>query len=94
MKEFFEARDHGWQDYNWTLSPDGKLLALCKEMRVSKDAQIRLIPVGGGSERTFRCESGLGFRRLTGQRTEKFLGQPMLRGEIARAGQYRFARQR
>jgi DNA-binding winged helix-turn-helix (wHTH) protein/Tol biopolymer transport system component len=51
MKPFFEANDTGWQNYNWSLSPDGKLLALCKEARLSRETKIRLIPTDHGPER-------------------------------------------
>jgi hypothetical protein len=49
-KEIFRTSDPGWQDYNWTLAPDGRLLALCKEQRVSQDATIRLVSLGGAAE--------------------------------------------
>jgi hypothetical protein len=51
MNELFRASDPGWQDYNWTLSPDGKLLALCKQARVSEDTKIRLVTLEDGTER-------------------------------------------
>ena len=50
-KDAFGTNDIGWQNYNWTLSPDGKTLALCKDGRVSLDTEIRLIPTDGGAER-------------------------------------------
>ena len=50
-KDAFQTNDTGWQNYNWTLSPDGKTMALCKEGRVSLDSEIRLIPTDGGAER-------------------------------------------
>jgi Tol biopolymer transport system component/DNA-binding winged helix-turn-helix (wHTH) protein len=50
-KEFFRTAEPGWQNYNWTLSPDGKLLALCKQARVSQDATIRLVAIHDRSER-------------------------------------------
>ena len=50
-KEFFRTAEPGWADYNWTLSPDGKLLALCRQARVSQDATIRLVSVPDGNER-------------------------------------------
>jgi len=53
-KLLFRAADPHWQDYNWTLSPDGKLLAMCKEGDVSDNSIIRLIPLDGGPERNIR----------------------------------------
>jgi Tol biopolymer transport system component/DNA-binding winged helix-turn-helix (wHTH) protein len=51
MKDFFRANDRGWQDYNWTLSPDGKELALAKQDRISRDTTVRLISTDTGVER-------------------------------------------
>jgi Tol biopolymer transport system component/DNA-binding winged helix-turn-helix (wHTH) protein len=50
-KDSLQTNDTGWQNYNWTLSPDGKTMALCKDGRVSRDTEIRLIPTDGGAER-------------------------------------------
>jgi DNA-binding winged helix-turn-helix (wHTH) protein/Tol biopolymer transport system component len=50
-KELFRTGDTGWQSYNWTLAPDGKLLALCKRVRVPRDTVIRLISLSDRSER-------------------------------------------
>jgi Tol biopolymer transport system component/DNA-binding winged helix-turn-helix (wHTH) protein len=60
MKEIFRTTDTGWQDYNWTLSPDGKLLALCREARVSQDATIRLISLSDRTERMIRINEWAG----------------------------------
>jgi Tol biopolymer transport system component/DNA-binding winged helix-turn-helix (wHTH) protein len=54
IKDFFQTNDSGWQNYNWTLSPDGKTVALCKDGRVSLDTEIRLVPTDGGAERKIR----------------------------------------
>lgn len=50
-RELFSASDSGWQSYNWTLAPDGKLLALCKSRRFPRDSVIRLISLNDGAER-------------------------------------------
>jgi len=50
-KELFKTSDSGWQSYNWTLSPNGKQLALSKAIRVPRDSVIRLISLSGGTER-------------------------------------------
>jgi hypothetical protein len=60
MKEIFRTNDSGWQDYNWTLSPDGKLLALCREARVSQDATIRLVSLSDGTERVIHINDWAG----------------------------------
>ena len=82
-KEFFRASDQSWQDYNWTLSPDGKLLALCKETRVSKDAQVRLIPLDGGAERDIAVREWAGISAIDWAADGKsFWASAMLRGEM------------
>jgi len=63
-KDFFGTNDPSWQDYNWTLSPDGKLLALCKEGRVSRDTVIRLIPTNGQSERIVAISDWVGINAI------------------------------
>ena len=45
-----------WQYYNWSLSPDGRTLALAKKMRASTEAEIRLVPTRGGAERVLRVK--------------------------------------
>ena len=54
MKDAFLTDVPGWQNYNWTLSPDGKIVALCNYGRVSQDTYVRLIPTDGGAERRLR----------------------------------------
>jgi Tol biopolymer transport system component len=81
--EFFRTGDQGWQDYNWTLSPDGKLLALCKQMRVSRDAQIRLISLNGGAERAIPVREWAGISAIDWAADGKsFWASAMLRGEM------------
>ena len=43
-------------DYNWSLSPDGKTLALAQKEGMGKDIGIRLLPLNGGSERLLRIK--------------------------------------
>lgn len=50
--ELTRAGDPQWQAYNWSLSPDGRTLALAKKMLGPADAQLRLVPTKGGNERT------------------------------------------
>ncbi len=83
MNEFFQTGDQGWQDYNWTLSPDGKLLALCKQLRVSRDAQIRLISLSGGAERDIPVREWAGISAIDWAADGKsFWASAMLRGEM------------
>jgi Tol biopolymer transport system component len=41
-------------DYNWSLSPDGKTLALAKKSGMQKESGIRLLPLEGGMGRIIR----------------------------------------
>ncbi len=50
-KLLFRTDEPHWQDYNWTLSPNGKLLAMCKEGNISENTTIRLISLDGAPER-------------------------------------------
>ena len=82
IKNLFQANDPGWQDYNWTLSPDGKTLALCKEARVSLDTRIRLIPTSGGPERAITLNDWAGIAAIDWAADGKsFWASAMLRGE-------------
>jgi Tol biopolymer transport system component len=82
MKEIFRTSDSGWQNYNWTLSPDGKLLALCKEMRVSQNATIRLVSLDSGTERVIRLNEWAGILAIDWAADGKsFWASAILRGE-------------
>ncbi|HVO58162.1 MAG TPA: winged helix-turn-helix domain-containing protein [Dongiaceae bacterium] len=82
MKDFFRTSDEGWMNYNWTLSPDGKTLALAKETRVSRDAQVRLVPVDGGAERSIRINEWVEISAIDWAADGKsFWASAMLRGE-------------
>jgi Tol biopolymer transport system component len=81
-KSFFQANDPGWQDYNWTLSPDGKTLALCKEARVSLDTKIRLIPTDGEPERAITVNDWVGIAAIDWAADGKsFWASATMRGE-------------
>jgi DNA-binding winged helix-turn-helix (wHTH) protein/Tol biopolymer transport system component len=56
-RELLRVGEPGWQNYGWTwsLSPDGKTLALAKDLRAADAAGARLIPVGGGAERVLKA---------------------------------------
>ena len=81
-KDFFRANDPRWQNYNWTLSPDGKLLALCQEDRVALDTKIRLISTSGGGERTIVVNDWVGINAIDWAADSKsFWASATLRGE-------------
>jgi len=82
MKDFFQANDSGWQNYNWTLSPDGKVVALCKEGRVSLDTTVRLIPTDGGPERKIHLNEWVSISAIDWAADGKsFWASATLRGE-------------
>jgi Tol biopolymer transport system component/DNA-binding winged helix-turn-helix (wHTH) protein len=82
MKDSFQTNDAGWQNYNWTLSPDGKLVALCKEARVSLDTQVRLIPTDGGAERKIHLNEWVSISAIDWAADGKsFWASATLRGE-------------
>jgi Tol biopolymer transport system component len=47
----FRISDPVWQLYNWTLSPNGELLALAKKLRAQEEAEIQVLSLQGGSTR-------------------------------------------
>jgi Tol biopolymer transport system component/DNA-binding winged helix-turn-helix (wHTH) protein len=53
-KLLMKLTDSDWEFVNWSLSPDGKLLATAKKMRMQGAAEIRLIPLRGGAERVLK----------------------------------------
>ena len=55
-KKAFGIQEPEWQYYNWSLSPDGRTLALAKKIRASTEAEIRLVPTHGGRERVIRVK--------------------------------------
>ena len=60
QNEFTRIEDQEWYSYNWTLSPDGSTLALSKKHRLQVPAAIRLLPIGGGVERTINPQPWVG----------------------------------
>jgi Tol biopolymer transport system component/DNA-binding winged helix-turn-helix (wHTH) protein len=47
----FRIADPEWQLHNWTLSPNGELLALAKKLRAQEEAEIQIMSLRGGSTR-------------------------------------------
>ncbi|HET8965285.1 MAG TPA: winged helix-turn-helix domain-containing protein, partial [Candidatus Acidoferrum sp.] len=81
-KDSFQTNDSGWQNYNWTLSPDGKTIALCKDGRVSLDTEIRLLPTDGGAERQIHLNDWVSISAIDWAADGKsFWASATLRGE-------------
>lgn len=55
-KELLRTSEPEWQYFNWTLSPDGRTLALAKKMRAATEAEIRLVSTRGGAERVLKVQ--------------------------------------
>ncbi|HEY6945274.1 MAG TPA: hypothetical protein VI431_09055, partial [Candidatus Acidoferrum sp.] len=53
-RELLRTSEPEWQYFNWSLSPDGRTLALVKKMRASTEAEIRLVSTRGGAERVLK----------------------------------------
>ena len=70
-----------WQYYNWSLSPDGRMLALAKEHRAA-ETEVRLVPTRGGAERILHVKDWQGVTTLDWAADGKTLwASAMLRGE-------------
>jgi Tol biopolymer transport system component/DNA-binding winged helix-turn-helix (wHTH) protein len=84
-KEWIRVSDASpeWEGYNWTLSPDGKVLALSKgKMHVSTGADIRLVPLEGGAEKVLRVTEWAGLSTIDWAADGKSLwASARLRGE-------------
>jgi Tol biopolymer transport system component/DNA-binding winged helix-turn-helix (wHTH) protein len=55
-KELLRTSEPEWQYFNWSLSPDGRTLALAKKMRAADEAEIRLVPTRAGAERVLKVK--------------------------------------
>jgi DNA-binding winged helix-turn-helix (wHTH) protein/Tol biopolymer transport system component len=59
------AESPEWEGYNWTLSPDGKMVALSKgKTHVSTNADVRLVPLEGGSEKVLQVTGWAGLSTI------------------------------
>ncbi len=59
------AESPEWEGYNWTLSPDGKMVALAKgKTHVSTNADVRLVPLEGGSEKVLHVTGWAGLSTI------------------------------
>jgi len=60
--QVFQIKDELSKLYNWSLSPDGKTLAIAKGKWADEEPRIHLVPVQGGADRwlTISGWSGLG----------------------------------
>ena len=59
-----EIRDADPYAFNWSLSPDGKLLASAKKMGPEKDLVIRLLSIADGTQRTLQVQAWAGIGSL------------------------------
>jgi DNA-binding winged helix-turn-helix (wHTH) protein/Tol biopolymer transport system component len=84
-KEWIRVSDASpeWEGYNWTLSPDGKTVALSKgKMHVSASADIRLVPLDGGAEKILPVTGWAGLSTIDWAADGKSLwASARLRGE-------------
>lgn len=81
-RELLRIQEPEWQYYNWSLSPDGRTLALAKKMRISTEAEIRLIPTRGGTERVLKVKDWAGIATLDWAADGKsFWASAVLHGE-------------
>jgi Tol biopolymer transport system component/DNA-binding winged helix-turn-helix (wHTH) protein len=84
-KEWIRVSDASpeWEGYNWTLSPDGTVVALSKgKMHVSTGADIRLVPLEGGAERVLHVTEWAGLSTIDWAADGKSLwASARLRGE-------------
>jgi Tol biopolymer transport system component/DNA-binding winged helix-turn-helix (wHTH) protein len=55
-KELLRFKEPEWQYFNWSLSPDGRTLAMAKKMRASTEAEIRLVPTRGSPQRVLKVK--------------------------------------
>ena len=80
-KQILRIAEPEWQYYNWSLSPDGKTLALAKEHRAA-ETEIRLEPTQGGVKRVLHVKDWQGVTTLDWAADGKSLwASAMLRGE-------------
>jgi Tol biopolymer transport system component len=65
-QEIEKARvvDEDAYSYNWSISPDGKTLAMAKKLGVQREPAIRLLSVVDGSERILRVPGWPGIASL------------------------------
>jgi DNA-binding winged helix-turn-helix (wHTH) protein/Tol biopolymer transport system component len=59
-----KVRDNPAYAYNWSLSPDGKILAIGKREGVQKDPSITLVSLEGGSTRTITAQAWAGISSI------------------------------
>jgi len=72
-----------WEGYNWSLSPDGKIVALAKgKMHVSTNADVRLVSLEGGAEKILHVAGWAGLSTIDWAADGKSLwASARLRGE-------------
>jgi DNA-binding winged helix-turn-helix (wHTH) protein/Tol biopolymer transport system component len=58
------ADDPQWQAYNWSLSPDGQMLVLVKKLHAPAEAELKFVPVKGGSPRVVHVKEWAGISAI------------------------------
>jgi Tol biopolymer transport system component len=62
--QVFQIKDDVPYIYNWSLSPDGTMLAIAKGKWGEEEPRIHLVPVNGGADRWITLSNGLGVASL------------------------------
>jgi Tol biopolymer transport system component len=62
--QVFQVKEEVPVSYNWSLSPDGTMLAMAKGKGADESARIRLVSLNGGGERWLSLENQLGVHSL------------------------------
>jgi Tol biopolymer transport system component/DNA-binding winged helix-turn-helix (wHTH) protein len=61
---FRKMNDAQWFASNWTLSPDGSVVAMAKKHHIDANPQIRLVPIGRGAERFLTLPQPAGIQSI------------------------------
>lgn len=64
QKTFMKIQEPAPYLYNWTLSPDGRTLAVAKRLEVPTPAAIRMISLDGSPERTVSVDGWFGIESM------------------------------
>jgi Tol biopolymer transport system component/DNA-binding winged helix-turn-helix (wHTH) protein len=60
----YQIKDQVAQLYNWSLSPNGSAIAITRGKMGGEDAQVRLVPLDGGAEKTMQMQGATGVSGL------------------------------
>jgi hypothetical protein len=68
-------RDSNYYSFNWSLSPDGKLLAFSKKLGIQDQPAIRLLSLSDAKEHFISLPGWTGTATLIGQRMARACGR-------------------